>query len=68
MTARDHDDIRTPQDHLPPASERGEDEVPEQIHYPSARPTEEGGVSPATAAEPHKPEPHGLGGAISGPR
>lgn len=68
MTAHDHESIRKPQDYLPPASERGEEELPEQAHYPGTGPIEQAGVNPAHAAEPQKPEPHGLGGATSGPR
>ncbi len=69
MTEHEHDDhIRKPQDHLPPASERGEDELPEQPHYPTISPTEDGGVNPATAAETQDTHQHGLGGMTSGPR
>lgn len=64
----DRDDIRQPADHLPPASERENDEAPAQPTYPDVSPTEDGGVSPATAAEPREPNRHGLDGMTSGPR
>lgn len=47
----DRDDVRQPQDHLPPAEER-DDEV-EQPEYPGTPEPDAGGrVSPETAADP----------------
>ena len=60
----DRDDLRQPQDHLPPAAERDIADTPEEPHYPVDDPGHGGhggsGVSPATAAEPEKPARHGV--------
>ena len=57
----DRDDIKQPQDHLPPAEERGEDETVEAPHFPGVGEPDGGSpVSPATAAEPEKPARHGV--------
>lgn len=64
----DRDDIRRPTDHLPPSEERHEDETSERPHYPVEAPAEESAISPDTAAEPDKPDRHGVAKLPSGPR
>jgi hypothetical protein len=57
----DRDDIKQPQDHLPPADERGDDESAEAPNFPGVGEPDGGSpVSPATAAEPEKPARHGV--------
>jgi hypothetical protein len=53
---------KRPTDHLPPADEREEgDERTTSGHpYPVEGVEDEGGVSPATAAEPDRPSRHGV--------
>lgn len=64
----DRDDIRQPMDHLPPADERDENEASDEPHYPIDAPAAESAVSPDTAAEPEKPNRHGVDNLPSGPR
>lgn len=56
----DRDDIRQPLDHLPPLEERDRAVEIEEPSYPDSG-SDAGGspVSPATAAEPGKPDRHG---------
>jgi len=60
----DHTDpgVKQPTDHLPPADERadGDDRTTAGTPYPVEGAVDEGGVSPDTAAEPEKPDRHGL--------
>jgi hypothetical protein len=57
----DRDDIKQPQDHLPPEEEREDGDEIEQPRYPgTGAPTHEGAASPETAAEPDKPLRHGV--------
>lgn len=56
----DRDDIRQPQDHLPPADERGDEEEVQPNQFPGVEAPDGGSpVSPATAAEPERPARHG---------
>ena len=52
---------KRPTDHLPPADEReeGDDRTTSASPYPVDGAEEQGGVSPATAAEPERPARHG---------
>lgn len=56
------DDIRQPTDHLPAADERApDDERTTSDHpYPGSGDAPTGGVDPATAAEPDRPDRHGV--------
>jgi hypothetical protein len=57
----DRDDIKQPQDHLPPADERDDDERVEAQHFPGVGDPDGGSpVSPVTAAEPDRPARHGV--------
>jgi len=57
----DRDDIRQPLDHLPPQEERDDARDVEQPHYPDTGGSEgESRVSPETAAEPDRPNRHGV--------
>ena len=59
-SSTDRDDIKQPQDHLPPADERGDEETVEAPQYPGIGEPDAGSpVSPATAAEPERPARHG---------
>ena len=59
-SSTDRDDIKRPQDHLPPAEERGDEETVEAAHFPGVGEPDGGSpVSPATAAEPERPARHG---------
>jgi hypothetical protein len=51
---------KRPTDHLPPADERaeGDDRTTSGHPYPVEGVEEQGGVTPATAAEPDKPVNH----------
>lgn len=55
-------DRKKPTDHLPPAEERAaDDDRSTSGHpYPVDDIDEQGGVNPETAAEPDKPNRHGL--------
>lgn len=58
----DRDNIKQPQDHLPPADDRGADVKDEPNEYPGVgAPDGTTGISPATAAEPERPLLHGAG-------
>jgi hypothetical protein len=60
-SSTDRDDIKQPQDHLPPADERSDDESVDSPHYPGVEEPQGGSpVSPATAAEPERPARHGV--------
>lgn len=63
------DHIKQPTDHLPPTSERDADDERTTAGeaYPDVAPTEQGGVSPETAAEPDKPARHGVAKLPPGP-
>lgn len=54
-------DHKQPTDHLPPASERADDDdrTTSGHPYPLDGAVDEGGVSPDTAAEPTAPDRHG---------
>lgn len=55
------DDIKQPLDHLPPLDERDKAVEIDEPNYPtSGDAAEHGGVSPDTAAEPGKPNRHGV--------
>ena len=55
------DDIKQPLDHLPPLDERDKAVEIDEPSYPtSSEPAEDGSVSPDTAAEPGKPNRHGV--------
>ncbi|MDX2377861.1 hypothetical protein M4I32_13750 [Microbacterium sp. LRZ72] len=57
----DRDDIRQPQDHLPPQEERDDETEVEQPEYPdTGEPAGGSPVSPDTAAEPDAPNRHGI--------
>jgi hypothetical protein len=58
----DRNDLPQPEDHLPPKSERQDHTPAEQREYPDTGETSSGDsrVSPATAAEPDKPNRHGV--------
>lgn len=57
----DRDDIKQPQDRLPPEEERDEEVEEEQPEYPDSGDVDGGSpVSPDTAAEPEKPNRHGI--------
>jgi hypothetical protein len=57
----DRDDIEQPRDHLPPRVERDGDDAEAERPYPDATPSEaRSTVTPATAAEPEKPNRHGV--------
>ncbi len=55
-------DHKQPTDHLPPETERDADDsrTTSDPSYPVDGPAETGGVSPETAAEPGRPDRHGL--------
>tara|TARA_B100000519_G_scaffold15629_2_gene11540 strand:- start:25309 stop:25623 length:315 start_codon:yes stop_codon:yes gene_type:complete len=55
----DEDDLPQPKDHLPPRDER-EHDVPQETYPDGGAPEGEAGVSPETAAEPDKPNRHGV--------
>lgn len=61
MTDQIPDHAKRPTDHLPPADERdpGDDRTTAAPPYPVEDAVEEGGVDPATAAEPERPDRHG---------
>lgn len=55
------DDIKQPLDHLPPAEERDKAIEIDEPSYPSTEPpTGPAHASPATEAEPEKPNRHGV--------
>lgn len=55
------DDIAQPLDHLPPREERDKAVEIEEPHYPTSdTPPGSSPVSPDTAAEPDKPNRHGV--------
>jgi len=55
------DDIKQPLDHLPPLDERDDATDVDQPSYPSSEaPTGPTNASPDTAAEPDKPNRHGV--------
>lgn len=55
------DDIKQPLDHLPPLEERDKAIEVEEPSYPtSGSPTAPEQISPETAAEPDKPNRHGV--------
>ncbi|MDZ8173188.1 hypothetical protein [Microbacterium xanthum] len=54
----ENEDRPKPMDHLPPQEER--DDVEQQEYPDGGAPDGEAGVSPETAAEPGKPNRHGL--------
>ncbi|AKV85743.1 MULTISPECIES: hypothetical protein [unclassified Microbacterium] len=56
------DDIKQPLDHLPPLDERDKAVEIDEPHYPTseAGPTGPAHASPDTAAEPDKPNRHGV--------
>lgn len=55
------DDIAQPLDHLPPREERDKAIEIDEPHYPTSEtPTGPAHASPATAAEPGKPNRHGV--------
>ena len=57
----DRDDVKQPLDHLPPQEERDEEDKIEQPEYPLAEEATGGpSVTPDTAAEPSKPNRHGV--------
>jgi hypothetical protein len=57
----DRNEIKQPLDHLPPHEERGDVAEIEEPHYPgSGGPPGDSPVSPETAAEPGKPDRHGV--------
>ncbi|MGC5171409.1 hypothetical protein ACLQ2Q_12230 [Microbacterium sp. DT81.1] len=57
----DRDDIKRPLDHLPPPEERDDAIDIEEPHYPDTGEATGGSpASPATAAEPDKPNRHGV--------
>lgn len=57
----DRDDIRQPLDHLPPREERDEAIDREQPDYPGTEGfADQSPVNPETAAEPDKPNRHGV--------
>ena len=57
----DRNDIRQPLDHLPPDEARDDTNDVEQPHYPGAEGVAGGSpVAPETAAEPEKPDRHGV--------
>jgi len=57
----DRDDIRQPLDHLPPQEQRDQASGIEEPHYPgTGSALDESPVSPETAAEPNKPNRHGV--------
>jgi hypothetical protein len=57
----DRDDIKQPLDHLPPQDERPDTFDIEEPHYPgTGDASAESTASPATAAEPDKPDRHGV--------
>ena len=57
----DRDDIKQPLDHLPPTEERDKAIEVDEPHYPdTGGGTEHTQASPATAAEPGKPDRHGV--------
>lgn len=57
----DRDDIRQPVDHLPPQEERDPAiEVDEPSYPDTGAPDGDSQASPATAAEPDKPNRHGV--------
>lgn len=64
----DRDDIRQPMDHLPPAEHRDDDATTDEPDYPVEAPATESAVTPDTAAEPEKPDRHGVANLPSGPR
>lgn len=55
------DDIKQPLDHLPPLDERDKAIEIDEPHYPTSEsPTGPEHASPETAAEPGKPNRHGV--------
>ena len=55
------DDIKQPLDHLPPADERDKAVEIDEPRYPtSGAPADSPDVTPETAAEPDKPNRHGV--------
>ncbi|WP_345800514.1 hypothetical protein AAIB33_13690 [Microbacterium sp. AZCO] len=59
MTGRE--DATQPLDHLPPRDERDDEVDAEQPTYPDVgRPADRPDASPRTAAEPDKPNRHGV--------
>lgn len=55
------DDIKQPLDHLPPIEERDKAIEIDEPHYPTSEsPTGPAHASPETAAEPDKPNRHGV--------
>ncbi|HEX5857248.1 MAG TPA: hypothetical protein VFY91_03990 [Microbacterium sp.] len=59
MSDRDH--IKQPLDHLPPQEERDKADETDQPGYPdTGGPSGDSSVSPETAAEPDKPNRHGM--------
>jgi hypothetical protein len=57
----DRNDSKQPLDHLAPQEERGDAAQTEEPHYPgSGGPAGDSPVSPETAAEPDKPDRHGV--------
>ncbi len=55
------DDIKQPLDHLPPLEERDKAVEIDEPHYPTSDDAEgHAGVSPDTAAEPDRPNRHGV--------
>jgi hypothetical protein len=57
----DRDDVKQPLDHLPPRDERDGTENVDEPQYPQQGGIEnESPVSPETAAEPDKPNRHGV--------
>ncbi|MCR2791810.1 hypothetical protein NQ156_01890 [Microbacterium sp. zg.Y625] len=56
----DRDDIKQPLDHLPPADERDKAIEVEEPEYPDTGHADTADVTPATAAEPGKPNRHGV--------
>ena len=55
------DDIKQPLDHLPPLDERDKEIDVDEPSYPTSEPpTGPGHASPETAAEPDKPNRHGV--------
>ncbi|MCR2812775.1 hypothetical protein NQ166_01120 [Microbacterium sp. zg.Y1090] len=56
----DRDDIKQPLDHLPPTDERDTAIEIDEPQYPDTGSAPTDDVSPATAAEPGKPDRHGV--------
>jgi hypothetical protein len=57
----DRDDVKQPNDHLPPKEERDQADAVEEPRYPGQDGVEgDSPVNPETAAEPDRPLPHGV--------